>query len=113
MNSVRTQSTVLFEYRGISCKVLRMAWMESWHNGYMTGPFTVSSYDEADLVASAHGGFTFFETEDDGRITLGFDTMHFFDTDQTKSAEYVTQAIREAVDSLYAAGVVKAGTDDC
>jgi hypothetical protein len=112
--NIRTMST--FEYRGFECEVKHLGWdeqmiggflREGWVNGYMRGPMTVVSYDEADTVADVHGGFTYFEAHDDGTSTLGFDTAHYSDGPQTRNEAYVTSEIKCAIDGLYAAGVVR------
>ncbi len=93
-----------FTYRGLTCMVRRLHY---WFNGYMAGPISVDSYDEAhDKGASAHGGFTYYR-ERGGVVMLGFDTGHWGDTPETtQNLAYVRGAIIEAVDSLYAAGLV-------
>ncbi len=97
----KTLST--FSYRGMDCEVVAYG---SHVNGYMTGKISVDSYDEADRVAEAHGGFTYYKCKGDGRVTLGFDTVHYGDGPETQNEAYVTGAIKSAVDSLIAAGVV-------
>jgi hypothetical protein len=120
---LRSETVAEFTYRGIECEVRKLhspgagfgllsPFLDDVndtgevHNGYMTGPINVASYDEADEIASAHGGFTWFEYEGNGHVTLGFDTGHHHDGPDTQNVEFVTQAIKDAVDSLYAAGVV-------
>lgn len=100
-----------FAYRDMECEV-RVSTYEIpsvgwWVCGYMTGHIDLDSYDAADEVASAHGGFNWYRMEEDGRVTLGFDTAHWDDGPDTQDETFVTQAIKEAVDSLYTAGVVK------
>lgn len=70
-------------HRGIS--------VERWFCGYVTVP-TVADHIEASMESevNVHGGITFYEQNDDGTTTYGFDTNHYGDDVRHKNVEYVT-----------------------
>lgn len=75
----------------------------TYYNGYIVLPknskFYGKEYDFINEEIEVHGGFTFSGFVDN-EYTIGFDTAHYFDNENTQNIDFVLEELRNAVDQI-------------
>lgn len=74
-----------------------------YFNGYIiipkTSKFYEKHFDTINEEIKVHGGFTFSGFVDN-EYTIGFDTAHYFDNENTQNVDYVLNELKRAVDQI-------------
>lgn len=75
----------------------------AYFNGYIVLPKTSKFYekhfDDINEKIEIHGGFTFSDFVDD-KYKIGFDTIHYFDNENTQNVDFVLNELKNAVDQI-------------